>query len=280
MIKIFCLTSGRTGTKYLSYLFKNNIIDCVSKHEPSPTMFGKPIYWYQSGQKEKIKNFFKKKQAKINSYKTNLYVETNHSFLKSFSDVAIESFPDMKLIHAIRNPLKVAKSNFNRYEQLRKIHYPLNYRGDDGNKYIKWTLTGNEDIYKLFNFDNKSIYQISDEDIIYQYFILEWIETERRAINFLNKYNKHKDCYTLDVPKDLNNANKIKDMFNFFKLEMKDKEISFQGRKNKGAKKTIVTDKEKDLFNEIVRKLPNEYLKIFQDKPYTDFKWGNIFSIN
>jgi len=179
-MKIFCLTSGRTGTKYLSYLFKNNIVNCVSKHEPRPTMFGKPIYWYQTGQKDKIKQLFQKKLEKINSYNIDLYVETNHAFLKSFSDVSMEFFSDMKLIHLIRNPLKVAKSNLNRAEQLLKIHYPLSYNGDDGNKYIKWTLTGNEEIYKAFNFDNKTIFQVSEPKKIYQYFILEWIETEHK----------------------------------------------------------------------------------------------------
>jgi hypothetical protein len=277
-MKIFCLTSGRTGTKYLSYLFKNNIVDCVGKHEPRPNMFGKPIYWYQTGQNDKIKNLFQKKMEIINSYNVKLYVETNHAFLKSFSDVSMEYFPDMKLIHLIRNPLKVARSNQNRADQLIKIHFPLSYKGEDGNKYIKWTLTGNEEIYKDFNFDNKTIFQVSDTKKIYQYFILEWIETENRAINFLNKYGKHNDCFTLDVPKDLNNAGKIKEMFDFFELEMKNKTISFEGRKNKGKKKTIITEKEIGYFNEMISKLPDKYLRIFKNKPYVDFEWCDIFS--
>lgn len=278
MIKIFCLTSGRTGTKYLSYLFKNNVKDCIGRHEPAPSMFGRSIYWYQKNQKDKIEKLFKKKKEKINSLNANAYVETNHAFLKSFSDVAIEHFPDMKLIHSIRNPLKVAKSNFNKYAQLRLIHYPLNYKGDDGNSYIKWTLTGNEEIYKSFNFDNKTIYQIIDEDKIYQYFLLEWIETENRAIEFLNKYKKHNECYTLDAPKDLNNENKIKKMFSFFGLELKQEDISFRGRKNKGGKRTIITEKEKNLLKEIISKLPDKYLQIFKNKPYVDFEWGKIFN--
>ena len=278
MIKIFCLTSGRTGTKYLSYLFNNNIADCIGKHEPPPTMFGKPVYWYTAGKKDKIKELFQKKMDKIDKNNTNLYVETNHSFLKSFSDVAMEFYPDMKLIHAIRNPLKVAKSNFNRYEQLRKIRYPLNYKGDDGNSYIKWTLTGNEEIYKFLNFDNKTIYHINEPKKIYQYFILEWIETENRAIRFLNKYKKHDDCYTLDVPKDLNRSKKVRDMFKFFGLEMKNDNITFKGRKNKGRKKTVIKEKEMIQFKEVISKLPDKYLKIFKNKPYVNFEWNDIFS--
>lgn len=276
VIKVFCLTAGRTGTKYLSDLFKNNIRDCVSKHEPAPTMFGKPIYWYYKKQNDKIEELFKKKLEKINSLNARVYVETNHAFLKSFSDVSMKYFPDMKLIHPIRNPLNVAKSNFNKYEQLRKIFYPLNYKSDDGKKYIKWTLTGNENIYKSFNFDNETIYKVSDRKKIYQYFLLEWIETENRAMQFLDKYKKHNDCFTLDVPKDLNNRKKLKQMFKFFDLELKNDEISFRGRKNKGGKKTVVIEKDKKLLDEIVTNLPGKYLKIFQNKPYVDFEWGKM----
>lgn len=243
-----------------------------------PKMFGKPIYWYQTGQKEKIRKLFKKKQEKIKSYNVNVYVETNHAFLKSFSDVALEYFPDMKLIHTIRNPLKVAKSNFNRYEQLRKIHYPLKYRGDDGKKYIKWTLTGNEEIFKTFNFDSKTILQVNYKHKIYQYFLLEWIEIENRAMRFLDNYKKHDDCYTLEVPKDLNKENIIKDMFNFFGLELKKEDITLYGRKNKGAKPTIITEEDKKQLREIVSKIPAQYLQIFQKKPYVDLEWGKIFS--
>jgi hypothetical protein len=153
----------------------------------------------------------------------------------------------------------------------------LNYKGDDGNKYIKWTLTGNEEIYKICKFDNNTIYQITEPKKIYQYFILEWIETENRAINFLNKYKKHDDCFTLDVPKDLNDEQKIKTMFKFFNLEMKNKTITFEGRKNKGKKKTIITEDEKNHFSEIISLVPNNYLEIFKNKPYTDFDWIDLF---
>ena len=55
MVVIFAMASERSGTKYLAELFKHNIKRCVSKHEPFFfDMFGKPIYWYQQNEIEKI----------------------------------------------------------------------------------------------------------------------------------------------------------------------------------------------------------------------------------
>lgn len=278
MSVIFCCASERSGTKYLSYLFKNNIRGCVSKHEPIPNMFGKPIYWKYAEETEKIKKIFLKKVKKINRYNANVYVETNHAFLKSFSDVAMEFFPDMKLIHLIRSPIKMAKSALNRYKQVRKFRYPYRYKADNGKKYIKWTLTGEEQIFKDYDCDWNDLYKLTDDNKIYQIILLHWIEIENRAMSFLNKYNKHKDCYILESPKNLNEEDVLNDMFNFFNLELKQKNISFSGRKNKGIKPTIISEIEKIQLKEIVNKLPSKYLQIFNQKPYTDFDWSNLFS--
>ncbi|MDH7517684.1 MAG: hypothetical protein QHH19_05010 [Candidatus Thermoplasmatota archaeon] len=251
---IFCLTTARSGTEYLTYLFRNNIKNCVSKHEPIPTMFGKPIYWYYEGKTDEIRKVFKKKVEKIYGYNTKVYVETNHAFLLSFSDVAMEFFPEMKLIHLIRDPLKMAKSGLNRFKQIRKYHFPCYYKGDDGRKYFKWILTGKEDIFKNFNYDWKTIYYLKDERKIFEFLILYWIELENRAIAFLDKYKKHNDCYTLQVPEDLNDVKTLKDMFDFFELELKQEYIDLRGRKHKGAKPTIVTKDDKNQLDEILKK--------------------------
>ena len=62
MIKIFALSSGRTGTKYLAELFANNVKNCIAKHESKIDMFGKPIYWYNEGNYDKIRRRFKIKK--------------------------------------------------------------------------------------------------------------------------------------------------------------------------------------------------------------------------
>ena len=273
---IFCLTSGRSGTKYLSCIFKKNIANCVSKHEAFPKMFGKPIYWRQAGEIEKIRKVFEKKAKKIKRCKAEVYVETNHAFLKSFSDVAMEYFPDMKLIHIIRNPLEVAKSELNRFEQVRRIHFPCKYRGDDGKFYIKWALTGKEDIFKILDFDWETIYNLLDRDKVYQLLLLQWIEIENRAMEFLDKYDKHEDCFTLKFPNDLNDEKVLKQMFDFFGLKMKRKEVVTCKRKNIGAIPTVVSRKEEELLKELVPKIPDRYLEIFKKEPYVSFEWSKL----
>ena len=128
-------------------------------------MFGEAIYWYQSGETDKIREKFKDKIKKIEGYEKSgidVYFEASHAFLKSFYEVATEAFPDIKLIHVIRNPLEVAKSQFNREMGWigEPYHVPLhlfflhkkqwyhNYRAPDGNIYCRWALTGKEQIFQ------------------------------------------------------------------------------------------------------------------------------------
>ena len=273
---IFCLTTARAGTKYLAYLFKNNIKKCNSKHEPLPSMFGKSIYLYKKGEFDNIKKRFNKKVKKIQNDNVDVYIETSHAFLKSFSDIAIEFYPDMKLIHLIRNPLKMAKSGLNRFKQIRKYKIPCLYKGDDGNKYMIWSLTGEEDIYKYFDLDWDDIYYLRDDKQILQFLLLQWIEIENRAMSFLKKYNKQKDCFTLHSPRDLNDEKIIREMFEFFGLETKTDKINFKGRKNKGKNPTIVKDEDKKYLQEIVDKLPSKYLQIFENKPYKNYEWSDF----
>ncbi len=278
MIKIFLLGSGRSGTKYLTYLFKNNISNCISLHEPSPDMFGKPIYWHQSGDKDKIKDRFFKKIEIIKGYeksKIDVYFESNHAFLKSFYDIATEVFPDLKLIHVIRNPLEVAKSQYNKglvwigepqyllpYFDGFKLKFH-NYTGSDGRKYCRWALTGKEKIFQ-------------DIDIklsMYQMLLVQWIEIEKRAIRYLEQYKKKNDCYTLIFPQDLNENKTIENMFNFFDFNYKQKKIKLQGKKNKNRKPTTVTSNDKKQLMELIDYIPRGYLEIFKKNPYKKCKW-------
>ena len=266
MMKIFVLASGRSGTKFLTDLFRYNVKNCTCKHEPFPDMFGRPIYWYNKGEINKIRRLFYIKKLRINYSLGEVYIETNHAFLKSFCEVAMEFFPDMKLIHLIRNPLKVAKSKLNRHLVIDKIHLPFRYYRKNGKKYFRWALTWEEKIFQ----------DIRHLDLtLYQKYIVQWIEIENRAMRFLDKYNKHRDCFTLSVPEDINNPSTIKDLFDFLEVKLKRKNIYIKGRKNKtpGAKKTVVTEEDKAQFREVVNNLPDKYLEIFKREPYKKLSW-------
>ena len=135
-----------------------------------------------------------------------------------------------------------------------------------------------EKIFKTFGFDETTIFDLNNELKVYQFFLLQWIEVENRAMVFLDKYNKHNDCYTLETPKDLNDAAILKDMFEFFKLKLKQEDIVFRGRRNRNIRPTVITEDEKDKLKEIVSNIDDQYLKIFRNKPYTNFDWIKILS--
>jgi hypothetical protein len=215
---VFLLGNGRSGTRFLSGLFRNNAADCTAIHEPylsrsRPSMFGMPIYDNSHGHRDELRKVWERKHRGILGYRTPWYVETNHAFLMSFAELAIESFPDMKLVHVVRNPLHVCASQAERERFIANYLTPfLMYRGRNGRKYFRWRLTGDEPIYQHF---------AGQELTTFQAFVIQWIELENRAQAFLDRYEKRRDCFELHTPGDLNNAEKIARMFAFLGIRLK-----------------------------------------------------------
>jgi len=266
MKTIFYLGNIRSGSTFLTGLIQKNGINVCCKHEPYPDMFGLPIYWKAIGEKNLIKQQFLKKKSKIESIKKDKYIECNHAFIKSFSDVAMEFFPDMKLIRTIRNPLQVAKSALNKKKLTELLPWFLKYyKIKHEKRYWRWMLTGKEAVFESFNVKDLSLFQ---------FYVLEWIEIENRIQKFLAFYNK--DCFTLHSPNDLNNIEKLKKMFCFLDIELRDNKIRFPVRKNANHIKTIITDTDKKEFFEIIDKIDKNYLKIFKQTPYNEYLWSKL----
>ena len=270
---IFTLTSARSGTLYLRNLFRNNVRDCLCRHEPffdlgNPTLFGPAIYDAYAGRLDRIRARLARKRDYLARRRTRVYLESSHAFLKSAYLAALEFFPDLRLIHLIRDPLMVAKSEAVRERRRQLAHVPFHYyRGDDGRRHFYWSLTGNEEIYRAFDGTRLSLFQK---------YLVQWIEIENRAMGFLEQHRLHDRCFTLDSPRDLNQPLRIREMLDFFGLERRGPEIIPARRRNVSlGYKTVVRDEDMREAAAVLESLPDRYLEIFRHEPYTRFSWSS-----
>nr|AXL06671.1 hypothetical protein AYK20_03255 [uncultured bacterium] len=292
MLTIFTLASGRSGTHFLYELFRRNAADCCCRHEPygwNPSMFGRPIYDRALGDTPAIRRLAERRARIIRNCGRPTYVETSHAFLKSWSDLAPELFPNIKLVHLVRDPLKVAKSEANRHEWLDWFHFPLrNYRGGNGQRYPRWALTTLELIYRDVGCMSEAKYTTRDHMTpdgalrcahapyeatgrpltLFQRYVIQWIEIENRAMQFLDRFGKQADCITLQSPHELNDPGRVQELFDFVGVRLKQKTIDLGGRQNRNPRPTVITDRERDEFAQVVNQLPATYLEIFRREPY------------
>ena len=268
---IFTLAEARSGTLYLRNLFHLNARDCDCRHETffdfgNPTMFGPAIYDANAGRVQKIHARLEKKHKYIRKLRSAAYFESSHSFLKSTFVAALDFFPDLQLIHLVRDPVKVAASEAYREGWRRRLRAPFHfYKGDDGKRHFAWALTGNEEIFQNF---------AGEKLTLFQWYLVQWIEVENRAMNFLNENRLHDRCFTLDSPRDLNNAGKIREMFDFFGVKTKQPQVIFGGRKNRSIGYAASPIRCDDEFEFVLERLPESCLGIFNEKPYCDFAWN------
>jgi len=80
---IFCISTGRCGTDYLSKLL-TTIDDCSSFHEQRPRLHKHVMQEYLQGNKKPIQKLMAQKIEKVRSHKKVLYADTTHVFIKSF----------------------------------------------------------------------------------------------------------------------------------------------------------------------------------------------------
>jgi hypothetical protein len=269
---IFTLSSARSGTLYLRSLFRHNVRDCVCRHEPffdwgNPTLFGRAIYDAYAGRHDRIRALLAQKRRYIERLKSSVYLESSHAFLKSAYVAAMEFFPDMRLIHLVRDPLKVAKSEAYRQRWRQRVHAPFHfYRGDDGRRHFAWALTGNEAIFQSFDGMPLSLFQ---------WCFIQWIEIENRAMRFLDQHGLHNRCLHLHSPADLNDAAKVQALFRALDLSLAGPVIRLRGRKNKSlGRTTVITPRDEAEAEAVLEQLSEAFLEIFKGEPYVNYAWS------
>ncbi len=229
-------------------------------------MFGLPIYDHSTGNLEPVRALLEKKARRIHEYAPRVYIETSHAFLKSYWDLAPELFTDMPVVHLVRHPLEVARSEANRELLIDRWRLPFRrYRGRDGRKYFRWSLTGLEPIFGPFDPGRLTRFQ---------WYLIQWIEIENRAIEFLERFGKRSRCFTLHSPLALNDRGRVGALFRFLELEPRTRTPIIAGFHNRTPlRKTVVGRAEQDECREVIQQIPERFLRIFRDVPYSSFEW-------
>lgn len=267
---IFALTSARSGTKSLAELLKRNAPQCHVVHETTlnlwnPPMFGQAIYDHTTGHRESVLTLLRRKRRAIDLYRASTYIETSHALLKSYWDLALEFFPETQVFHLIRNPLEVARSLANREMFAGRLY--RYYRGRDGRRYRYWALTGLEPIYSSFD---------QSQLTLFQRYIIEWIEIENRAMEFLRRFDMDAHCLTLHTPQDLNSPQAVAAILDFVGVNRVG-EASLTGARNRTpGYETILGDDELRQCRDVIAALPATYLEIFQREPYAGQPWAAL----
>lgn len=271
---IFTLASARSGTLYLKSLFQKNIPGCACRHEPffdwgNPTMFGRAIYDAHAGRVSRVRQLLEQKRTYIERLPGAWYIESSHAFLKSAYVAALDVFPDLRLIHLIRDPVKVARSEAYREYWRARLHVPFHYyMAEDGRRHFVWALTGNEEIYRLF---------AARRLTLFQWYFLQWIEIENRAARFLADHQLQSRCFTLETS-ELNEPAKVRDMFDFFGLRPFSPQLRIAGRKNQSLGYTAADDaRQESECCALLERLPETWLELFSRPPYSAYSWSKRF---
>ena len=111
---IFCVNSGRVGSKYLARLV-DTTIEAHGLHEPDPVMGGPFLGMVTASPEE---DSFSERLVKCRAIEDwmhrngtkPIYCETNHLFVVTFHDVAAATFPRMRVIYLRRALPLVVKS--------------------------------------------------------------------------------------------------------------------------------------------------------------------------
>jgi|GEM_PF-1091755 len=268
---VFTLSTARSGTRFLCELAKRNLQNAVCRHEPyfdwgNSPMFGPSIAAHTRGDLAYLRRQLDRKRRFIETRRADVYLESSHAFLKSYYDLAPKYFGDIKVFHLVRDPLKCAKSESNRTRFLDRVRLPgRRYRDADGRSCLRWSLTGYEPI-----FQSCDRLQLSP----FQFHLVEWIELQNRAVEFLDCFDMHDHSVTLDSPRELNDSGVMTAAFRRLGLACRQAEVRIAGKSNRTPFfPTKVTEREHDEAAEVLSALPAETLEVFRRPLFERFAW-------
>lgn len=243
---IFVITTGRSGTKYLTGLFET--IDNVSAwHEPDREInILRQIN--RDNDVELARNFVETQKIKLieKRIKNNIYIETSHLICKGFLEHLINIFPNIKIIYLSRNLKDTAKSLYKHKSITKEILNKTKYN-----------------FYYLLPTDTSCRFKLTKNEIadLSDFELCVWYCFEIFTIYQELKYKN--DCvYNVNL-KDLNSFDNTIKFFNTLGLTVSNTQL-LQHKINKPVhrgKDDSFLDITDDEMNESIYKITNLYYK-------------------
>lgn len=111
---VFVISPGRSGSQFLAHLL-DATADASATHEPRPRMNGA---FLRGLGEERLAATYPRRRVKLVQLLAALgslpaghtYVETSHMFVKTFYDVVLDYFPNVKVVHLRRSVPQVLRS--------------------------------------------------------------------------------------------------------------------------------------------------------------------------
>lgn len=110
---VFCVSTGRSGTGYLSRLLAQ-AEECCSLHEPAPILNREPMHEFLRGNEAPLRALMAEKVGAIEAARAGrrFYAESNHCFIKGFGWLLPDHLPvdELRIVVLRRDPVAVRSS--------------------------------------------------------------------------------------------------------------------------------------------------------------------------
>ena len=208
---IFSINSGRSGSNYLCNLL-GTAKNSISFHEASPQMNKQYLklvnnHSYNFSYKERMVKVNKIKSVKLSG---KIYCETNHMFIKTFHDVAAESFGTSMNVIILRRYLP----------DILKSFIELSYFNKNPASF-EWMTDPNANTAAIQCIDKTNKLNHFEKCIAYL------IDIEGRAQRF-KKDNPNIKTHDVRI-EDLNNVTYVANLFKTLNLQKTNKTYNFVG---------------------------------------------------
>ncbi len=222
---IFVASTGRSGTNTLSALVEG--VESINAfHEPFPIMYTPESEF--PNKSHYFKELFRIKKRvfiRFKAIKYSHYFETNHQFIKNFSNETVNEFSNkLKVIHLLREPIKVAQS----FLEINSIP-GKSVRGK------AWLLDpkANDNIISV-TYDDLAK---TSEELDYLHCVWYWFETQARCLAFKLA---HPQVPVVEIrTEDFNDIIKLKAFMTKLDLDINPEHLSAVCGKRENTKKVL-----------------------------------------